>query len=101
MDIDFSWIFDGFIKIFTDILTWLWELFIFIPMLIWSSVSDAVVTQIENIPVPSWMSSSNIFDAVTPTMSFFLSGFALPEGLSIMGSALLLRFLLRRIPIIG
>jgi len=97
-----SAIIDSILQALSQILEWFWQLVTFLPKLLWEYIGDAVVTYIEEIPVPSWMqNSSSLGSVITPEMAYFMQGFALSEGLAIIGSALLLRFLVRRIPIIG
>ncbi|MCW8827519.1 MAG: hypothetical protein OQK94_00520 [Gammaproteobacteria bacterium] len=95
-------IIDAIIDAIQNALGWLWEVIIFLPKLLWDYLGDAVVTYVEEMEVPTWMeNASNLGSVITPEMAYFMQGFALAEGLAIIGAALLLRFILRRIPIIG
>jgi len=82
-----SW--DAILDFISDIFIWIWE----------SIVLFAVVI-LEAIPVPSW--------AVTTTplqlpsgIAWFLGAFEIPLGLTILSSAWVIRFLIRRLPVIG
>lgn len=88
----------GFIE---DVLLWIWDVITYIPRNIWEGIINAIATVFESIPVPSWLNNVDIFVGITPGMSFFMQGFAIPEGVMILGGAYLLRFTIRRIPIIG
>lgn len=72
-----------------DMVLWLLEMLL-----------NAAAFALEAIPVPDWVSS---VDSVTLPSSvvFFTSLFQLPFGLTVVASAYTLRFLIRRIPLIG
>ena len=56
----------------------------------------------ESIPVPSFVNQvSCLFAAIPPEIGYFVNAFRIPEGLLMLTGALLARFLLRRIPVIG
>lgn len=50
---------------------------------------------------PTWMTFNGAFDGVSPTAWFFVDFFALDFGLPLIVSAWVIRFLIRRIPVIG
>lgn len=55
---------------------------------------------VESIPVPDFLSSNNSY-VLSSTVSWFLEPFNVPYGVSIIVSAYIARFILRRIPFIG
>lgn len=83
------------------ILEWLLEVVLYIPKFIWQQTVQAVVDVLSLIPVPGWLVGVNIFGGISSEMAFFLRGFAIPEGMGILGAAMVIKFLIRRIPIIG
>jgi len=69
--------------------TWLWE-----------SILGAFVTVLELIPAPDW--ATNVGSLQIPEgVAWFVSAFELPFGAAVMVSAWTIRFLIRRIPVIG
>lgn len=93
-----TWISDFFL----GILEWLLELVAWVPKKIWELLLDALAAAIEAIPVPDFVASAgNWFGGIPATVIYFGQFFAVAEGLAMIMSALVLRFVLRRIPLIG
>ncbi|OHC58114.1 MAG: hypothetical protein A3J25_03855 [Pseudomonadales bacterium RIFCSPLOWO2_02_FULL_63_210] len=93
-----TWISDFFL----GILEWLLDLVAWVPKKIWELLLDALASAIEAIPAPGFVSSAGgWFGGIPETVIYFGQFFAVAEGLGMIMSALVLRFLLRRIPIIG
>lgn len=89
-------------KLFLGILEWLLELVAWVPKKIWELLLDALASAIEAIPVPDFVASAgNWFGGIPSTVIYFGQFFAVAEGLAMIMSALVLRFVLRRIPLIG
>lgn len=81
---------------------WLRDLLLWVPQKLWELFLDGLAAVLEAIPVPSWISSAGgVFDAIPDGVIYFAQAFQLPAGLSIIVSAYVIRFLIRRIPIIG
>ncbi|WP_313487446.1 DUF2523 family protein [Stutzerimonas kunmingensis] len=94
----FQWLLDTFAK-FVD---WLLELVLWAPKKILEALLDALAGVLEAIPVPSFMSNAqSFFSAIPSEVVFVLTFFAVKEGVAMIIAALILRFILRRIPIIG
>lgn len=78
------------------------DLSLWVPRKIAEQVLDGLAMLIEAIPVPDavaeWNSSAG---AAFADAGYIAEIFALDVGLALVGSALLARFLLRRIPFIG
>ncbi|MOA51113.1 hypothetical protein D3C78_1742180 [compost metagenome] len=63
---------------------------------------DAFASLVEAIPVPDFLANAGSFLGGLPAgVVYFFDFFAVPEGIAMICSALLLRFVLRRIPFIG
>ncbi|MOA27543.1 hypothetical protein D3C78_1484260 [compost metagenome] len=93
---------DWCLALFTGFLEWLLELVEWIPKSIWSALLDGLASILEALPVPDFMAQAGGFFGNLPTtVVYFLQFFAVAEGIGFILSALLLRFLLRRIPLIG
>lgn len=69
---------------------------------LWQSLLDAVAAVIEAIPVPDFVSDAGqFFSQIPPEVAAFWGYFAVSEGLAMILTAYGLRFLIRRIPLIG
>lgn len=85
-----------------EILNWFVKWAEWIPKKIYSSVMDGIASFINSIPVPSFMQdAAGAFAGIPSTVMFFASAFELGFGVKIVLAALVLRFILRRIPLIG
>lgn len=86
----------------SDALEWLKGALLFIPRWIWSGILGALGALIKAIPVPdffaTWASSAG---AMSSSVVWFLDLVQFKFGVVTVGGALLLRWLLRRIPLIG
>jgi len=81
---------------------WLRDLLLWVPKKLWELFLDGVTAVLEAIPVPSWLSgASAVFDAIPDGVIYFAQALQLPAGLSMILGAYVLRFIIRRIPIIG
>lgn len=84
------------------LLDWLLELVSWIPKKIWELLLDALASAIEAIPVPDFVANAGgWFGGIPATVIYLGQFFAVAEGLAMIMSALVLRFVLRRIPLIG
>lgn len=83
-------------------LKWLGEFVLWLGEKLWELLLAGLATFLEALPVPEFMSSlSGFLGQLPPMVVFFLHYFAVSEGLGFIASALVLRFILRRIPLIG
>lgn len=81
---------------------WLRDLLLWVPKKLWELFMDAVVSVLEAIPVPGWLSDAgNVLDNIPPGVVYFAQALQLPAGLAILLSAYAIRFVIRRIPVIG
>lgn len=88
--------------ILTDLLDWALDLVAWIPRDLWASLLDALASALEAIPAPDFLSQAgSFFGGIPSSVVYFFQFFAVAEGLGFIVSALVLRFLVRRIPIIG
>lgn len=85
-----------------DFSQWLLDVLLFIPRWLWSQVLDAFATFIENLPVPEmvnmWVTHAG---SIPSTIVWFLTILEFKFGVTVVVSALVLRWLLRRIPFFG
>lgn len=85
-----------------EILVWLKDLLLWLPRKLTELVLDGLAFVIEAIPVPQFLqNASGYLAGIPPEVVFFLDGFMFAEGVTIIVSAFVLRFVIRRIPIVG
>ncbi|MCY1357397.1 hypothetical protein D9M69_438880 [compost metagenome] len=85
-----------------SVLDWLLELLLWLPKKLWSMLLDGLAGVIEDLPVPSFVAQADSFFGNIPgSVVYFFQFFAVGEGLAMVSLALILRFALRRIPLIG
>lgn len=90
----FEWL-SNFWKNLQDLLLW-------VPMRIWELLLESLAWVITAIPVPSWASNTaGLFSGLPTGVSWGFYLFNVPTGIGIIMSAYLIRFLIRRIPLIG
>ncbi len=93
---------DYLIKFLTQILLWLLSFLKWAAAWVWQTVLDALVAVLNAIPVPDWLSSAAaVVGSIPPSVAFFLGALQIPSGLAIILGAYTIRFLIRRIPLIG
>lgn len=84
------------------VLTWIKDFFVWLGNAIYSSLMDGLASALEAIPQPGFVHDAASYFAQIPTgVIYFFSFFAIPEGFAMIITALIARFLLRRIPFIG
>ncbi|MGQ0619660.1 MAG: DUF2523 family protein [Panacagrimonas sp.] len=85
-----------------DLGNFLLDVLLYVPKKVWSELLEALASVIEVIPAPEAVSVWNAQAAnAFAGAGFFVNLAALDVGITLVGSALLARFLLRRIPFIG
>jgi hypothetical protein len=86
----------------TNAFEYLKDLLEWIPKKIFETIMDVLVSIIEAIPVPSWVNDVGSFwGQISGDVWFFASALQIGFGLAVIGSAYALRFLIRRLPVIG
>ncbi len=84
------------------LLGWVKDFFVWLGTSIYSALMDGLASALEAIPQPEFVGqAAGYFAAIPPGVVYFFQFFAIPEGFAMIISALILRFLLRRIPFIG
>lgn len=93
---------DSIIKWFSDALDWLYDVLIYVPKKIFELLLDGLLYVLNAIPVPDFMNNlGNAFTQIPSGVLYFLEIFEVGYGITIIITATLLRFLIRRIPFIG
>ena len=86
----------------SDFAEWLKELLLWIPRQLWETTLSALAAALEAIPVPDFVTSAQGYmNGIGGNVLWMLNIFAVPEGMAMVMSALILRFLVRRNPLIG
>lgn len=89
-------------ELLSDFAQWLIDTLLWLPRKLWAELLDGLATLVESMPVPDFVTTAqSAFSGIPSSVLFFLDKFAFAEGLAMVLSAYLLRFLLRRIPLIG
>lgn len=82
--------------------SWLKETLLWIPRKLWAELLDGLNAVLHAIPAPDFMTDAAGFMSGIPAqVVWVLNLFAVPEGVAMILSALTLRFIVRRIPLIG
>lgn len=107
---DFSeWLFgiiqlllEWFFDLVVSVLEWIVELLLWVVEKLWELILAGLAEFFEALPVPDFMSqASSYFGGIPPNVAYFLNFFAIAEGLTFITTALVIRFVIRRIPLIG
>lgn len=78
------------------------EFFLGFPKWVFQQVCEGIVEFFNALPVPSFFTAAaSAFDGIPPSVVFFADAFQIGPGIAMILGAYLLRFILRRIPIIG
>lgn len=81
---------------------WLLDVLLWVPLKLWEIFLDVFATIIEAIPVPEFVTNAGLYvSAVPSSVLFFLSIVRLDYGLSVVIGAAIIRFVIRRLPVIG
>jgi hypothetical protein len=84
------------------LVSWCLTLLDKLPLHLWVLVLGGIQDVVNAIPVPGFIGdASNYVAAIPPTVAYFSGALQLKYGLSVVVSAWLARWLLRRIPLIG
>lgn len=85
-----------------EFLQWLLDMLLWLPKKLFQLIFDGLATFIERIPVPGFIANAQgFFSGIPSEIVYFINFFAVGEGLAMVTGALVLRFVLRRVPIIG
>lgn len=85
-----------------QVLEWVVDFFQWLFVKVAVLVFDAVIAVLSAIPVPDWLDdlAGNIAN-IDPGVMFFVAPLQIETGLTWLLSAYLLRFLIRRLPVVG
>lgn len=85
----------------SDFAEWLVDLIYDATQDLFAALLDALLAVLEAIPVPSWLDVTDPFAAIDPGVVFFVDALQLPEGIAIILGAYVIRWIIRRLPVVG
>jgi hypothetical protein len=84
---------------FLDAIT---EVLLYIPRKVFGWLMDGLSALINSVPVPQFMTDlAGNASAIPPEVMFFVEPFGIDTGAAIIVTAYTLRFLIRRLPVVG
>ena len=83
-----------------DALNWLKDLLLWLPLKLYSLFLGGLAAFVELIPVPDWMANLN-FSGIPPELVYFGAAFQIPLAFTCIIGGSVIRFLIRRLPVIG
>ncbi|MEW3788581.1 DUF2523 family protein [Pseudomonas aeruginosa] len=93
---------EDFFKWAQDAFDYFWNLLTVFPQWVFQQIVSGVVKFFEWLPVPDFfVTAGNAFQGIPPSVVYFANAFQIGPGVTMVLGAYLLRFILRRIPIIG
>jgi hypothetical protein len=93
---------DKLIEFLQRILEWVVELLLWVPRKVYEMFLDGAASMFEAIPVPGFMSQlGNYAAGLDPALGYFLAPLQLEVGLGFVMLAYIIRFAIRRLPVIG
>lgn len=87
-------------EFFTNFLTWLYEVLLYIPQKLFDMFLQAILLLVDSLPLPDFLIDYRITDLIPPEVLFFLYQSGLHVALPIVGSAYVFYFF-RRILTLG
>lgn len=86
----------------SDFAQWLKDVLLWVPRKLWSELLDGLAALLTAIPTPDFViQAQNAFGGLPASVVFFATKFAVPECIAMALAAYAIRFLIRRIPLIG
>jgi hypothetical protein len=92
----------GILNFLGEMLGWVVDFFQWLFVKVAVLVFDAIIAVLSLIPVPEWMANlSSNMGSIGSGFLFFIAPFEFGTGMTWVVSAYLLRFLIRRLPVVG
>jgi len=93
---------DYLIQFLARILAWLLDFLKWGAEWVWNELMGALLAVLNAIPVPGWLSDAPaVINSIPASAAFFMQSLQVPSGLSIIVGAYVIRFIIRRIPLVG
>lgn len=85
-----------------SVLSWVIDVLLYVPQQLFSLLVDGLIFVLAAIPVPAWVQSvADAAGSLAGDVVWWLDLLQFQTGLAIWASSVALRFLIRRIPVIG
>jgi len=85
-----------------DLAQWLKDVLLWVPRKLWELLLDGLATLIEVIPVPEFMENlGSLFGGLSPAIAYFIAPMEIETGVTFVMVASVIRFAIRRIPVVG
>ena len=82
--------------------SWLFDLVTYALQFVWQTLMAALAAVLNAIPVPDFLTNAvNVIGAMPPGVAYVCAAFQVPAGITILVTAYTVRFVVRRIPLIG
>jgi hypothetical protein len=89
-------------ELLSDFAGWLKDVLLWVPRKLWSELLDGLAALLTAIPTPDFVIQAQAaMGGIPSNVVFFASKFAVPESIAMALAAYAIRFLIRRIPLIG
>ncbi|MCU7813400.1 MAG: hypothetical protein KZQ77_19515 [Candidatus Thiodiazotropha sp. (ex Notomyrtea botanica)] len=99
---DLSGLYSYFNELITELMEYVKTFVLWVWQSIWDAMLDAMAHIIELIPVPSFLqSASGVFSSIPGEVAFFAGALEITYGIGVIVAAWGIRFLIRRLPIVG
>lgn len=86
----------------SDLMQFLKDLLLWVPLKLWELLLDGLAALLEALPVPGFIQTADgAFSALSGNVLFFAQKFAVGDGIAMILSAYVLRFIIRRLPFVG
>lgn len=85
----------------SDFAEWLFDFVYDSAQDLFALLLEGVAAVLDAIPVPSWLAGADPFASLDAGVVFFAEAFQIPEGIAIILGAYFIRWLTRRVPIVG
>jgi len=93
---------DWLLNWLNSFLAWLTELLLWVPLKLWDLVLTGIEAFFDWLPVPSFVSGAGAsLASISPEVAYFAEALALGPGLSMILAAYVIRFVIRRLPVVG
>lgn len=93
---------DWLVEFFEKFMGWLLDVLLWVPMKVYELLLDGLAAIIESLPVPAFLETmSSVGADIPPTVRYMLGELHFAEGLAIIIGSYIVRFGIRRIPVVG
>ena len=89
------------IDFLSEILAWFLDAALWVFHTVYELLLQGLLVVVNALPVPSWLAGSDPFSSIDPGIAWFLEALQIPEGIAIVLGAYVIRFLIRRLPVVG